>query len=307
MDDLLSGIVTALLTPFRDDGARVDEAVLRELVTGAISGGVSGLAVCGSTGEFASLDVEERKRVVEIVIDAAAGRVPVICNTGSTRLAEVLDLSRHAESAGVSAIMAVQPYYEPMQADEVFDYFRSISSAVNIPVVIYNIPSCSGTNIVPALASRMSRALWNIRYIKDSSGDFAQLLTLICRYSDDITTLIGWDTLTFSALALGCKGAILGAANIVPEPCVKLYELVRAGRHEEAQGLWRRLYPLIEFLGSAGYIASVKAGARLRGFAVGDPRPPYRPLSPQQEEKLRHLLIDAGALDYPHTIVNSPQ
>ena len=140
----LRGVLSAMCTPFTADGGHVDEAALRDLSEGTIKAGVHGLIPCGSTGEFATLSPEERKRVTEVVLDQARGRVPVAPHVGSTSTAVAVDLARHAERAGADAVMAVNPYYEPLSPDELHGYFRDISDAVNIPIMIYNLPGGTG-------------------------------------------------------------------------------------------------------------------------------------------------------------------
>ncbi len=292
----LRGILSALATPFDRQG-QLNLGALRELVDGQLAAGIHGLIPCGSTGEFTALTLEERMRVVEIVIEQANGRAPVVPQTGHTSTAVAIELSRHAQRAGADAIMVVHPYYEPLSLDEVFGYFADIAAAVDLPLMVYNIPSCTGMNLPPAFLAKLAQEIPTVRYVKDSSGDLSQISELLYRYGDVVTTFNGWDTLTFSGLALGSPGAVWGAANCLPRQCAELFELVAAGRLAEAKALWDRLWPVQHFLVTEGYIASVKAGANLLGFAVGDPRPPFRPLAPDKQQALARLLEQAGALE----------
>ncbi|MBI4579184.1 MAG: dihydrodipicolinate synthase family protein [Planctomycetes bacterium] len=293
----LRGVLCALATPFSADGSRVDEPALRDLVDGLIGQGIHGLVPCGSTGEFAALRREERKQVVEVVIDQTGGRVPVVPHTGATSTAIAIELAQHAESLGADGVMVVQPYYEPMTLDEVYGYFKDISDAIRIPMMVYNIPSCTGQNLPPAFLARLGREIENVRYVKDSTGDLSQLSELLLKYADDVVTFNGWDTVSFSGLALGSTGTIWGAANVAPRQCVDLFNLIEAGRLDEARVLWNtQLWPIMQFLVTEGYLASVKAGANLIGFRVGEPRPPFRPLSPDKITELRRLLVAAGTL-----------
>jgi dihydrodipicolinate synthase/N-acetylneuraminate lyase len=191
--------------------------------------------------------------------------------------------------------MVVQPYYEPMSLDEVFAYFQDISNAISIPIMVYNIPSCTGVNLSPAFLARLGREIEHVEYVKDSSGDLSQLQDLLYNYAADVTTFNGWDTLTYSGLELGSKGSVWGAVNVVPEQCVALFDLIQQGQHQQARDLWDRLWPIMYFLTTEGYNASVKAGANLAGFRVGNPRRPQLPLSAEKTERLRQLMVGAGA------------
>lgn len=292
----LRGILSALATPFTADGAEINEDGLRELVDGSIEAGIHGLIPCGSTGEFFVLTRDERKRVAEIVMDQTRGRVPVVPHTGSCSTAEAIELSRHAENIGADGVMVVQPYYEAPSLDEIVGYYKDISDAISIPIMVYNNPAGTGVNPGAEFMGRIAREVPNVKYIKDSSGDLSQVSELLFKYGNEVTILNGWDTITYSGLALGTKGSVWGAANVMPRQCARLFNLVDAGELLEARALWDKMWPVNQFLVTEGYAASVKAGANLIGFHVGDPRPPYRPLSPAKKEELRQLLVNAGAI-----------
>ena len=153
MSQPLSGVLTALVTPFTDDGA-IDEAVLRQVVDRNIDGGVHGVVACGSTGEFSALSGAERRFVVETVIDQSAGRVPVVAQTGAQSTAEAIELSQHAEKAGASVLMVVAPYYEPLSIEETKLYLRTVADSVSIPVMLYNLPVATGVNMTPDAGRR---------------------------------------------------------------------------------------------------------------------------------------------------------
>jgi 4-hydroxy-tetrahydrodipicolinate synthase len=294
MSKPLRGILAAMCTPF-DRAGQLDEGALRDLTDGLIAAGVHGLITCGSTGEFSALSVEERKRVSEVVAKQADGRVPIVPQTGSTSLRTALELTRHAKSFGADAVMVVPPYYEPLSEDELYDYFRDIAEAAGIPIMVYNIPSCTGMNLKPDFVARMAREIENVRYVKDSSADLSQVSELIYAHHDTVTVFNGWDTIVYPGLALGSQGAVWGAANCLPKQCADLFNLCAAGHLGEAKALWDRMWPVQQFLVGAGYVAAVKAGATLVGFPVGDPRRPLRPLPPGKVKELQGLLEAAGA------------
>ncbi len=292
----LRGILSALSTPFSSDLAKIDEPTLRDLVDVTLAAGIHGLIPCGGTGEFVSLTTEERKQVAEIVVDQAAGRVPVVPHTGHTSTQVVVELSRHAESIGADAVMVMFPYGEPVSQQEVYAFYQDISEAVHIPIMVYNIPSITGQNLPPAFLATMAREIEHVRYVKDSSADLSQVQELLYRYGDVITPFNGWDTLTYPSLLLGCTGAVWGAPNLAPTECAQLFNLIESGKLPEAKALWDRLWPVMDFLGKHSYNAAVKAGANLHGFRVGIPRRPTLPLSPEHSERLKQLMAQAGIL-----------
>lgn len=298
---ILRGILCALVTPFGDDG-RLSEDVLRELTERMISDGIHGLVPCGSTGEFFALTDEERRRVNEIVVAQAGGRVPVVPQIGAMTTAAAIEHAMHAESIGADAILVVQPWYNRLSETATFGYYRDVAAAVSLPVVAYNFPGGTGVNLTPAFLSRMAREIENFRYVKDTSSDLAQVSELVYGHGDEIGTFIGDDRLIFPGLALGCIGSIWGASNLMPKQTASLFELCAAGDFESANTLWDQLYPVQEFLWSGeGYVTSVKAGTEMYGVPVGDPRLPFPPLSGDGRARLRELMEDAGVFDAAST------
>jgi 4-hydroxy-tetrahydrodipicolinate synthase len=281
-------VLTALATPFAADGT-VDEASLRALVDRSIAGGVHGVVACGSTGEFSTLSSDERRLVVETVIDHVAGRIPVIAQTGATSTAEALRLSRHAQSAGADVIMAVAPYYEPLSIDETLSYLRAVAGSVDIPVMLYNLPMATGVDLAPDTVGALAREVENIRYIKNTTVDMAQTARLIHNHGDVISTFVGWDSLLLSALAEGAAGVMAGTANVVPAELVAVYDAVRAGNLGQAREAWARVYPLIDAIMAQPFIPAVKAGLAAVGFPVGRPREPVAGLDPAAGARIAEL------------------
>jgi 4-hydroxy-tetrahydrodipicolinate synthase len=240
----LSGILTALITPF-DGQDRIDTENLRRIVDRSIDGGVDGVVACGSTGEFAAMTGVERRHVVETVIDQTAGRVPVVAQTGATSTAEAIALSRHARDAGASVLMVVTPYYEPLSLDETLGYLRTVAGAVDIPVMLYNLPGATGVNLDPETVGRLAREVENIQYIKDTSADMAQAGRLIHHYGDVISTFLGCDSLLLAALTEGAAGVMAGTANVMPEELVSVCRAVQAGDFGRARAEWVEIYLLM--------------------------------------------------------------
>lgn len=285
----LHGILTALITPFATDGS-LDEQALTALVERSIAGGVNGVVTCGSTGEFAALSHDERKRVVEVVVAAAAGRVPVVAQTGATTAREAIELTRHAESVGADVVMIVTPYYEPISVEETVDYLKTVSASVQIPVMLYNIPPATGINLDPALVVRLADEIPNVRYIKDSSANMEQAIQLIHHHSDKIATFVGWDVLTLSGLIEGAAGIVAGAANVVPEHLAKVYAAVQVGDLSAARAAWDLVYPVVDGLITEPFIPGIKSALQLQGSDQGAPRLPIHPASDETTTRLQGLL-----------------
>jgi 4-hydroxy-tetrahydrodipicolinate synthase len=284
----LHGVLVALATPFANDGS-VDESRLRALVDRTIDGGVHGVVACGSTGEFSALTGEERRLVVETVVDQAQHRVPVVAQTGSTSTAEAISLSRHAQTVGADVIMPVTPYYEPLTLAETTNYLRRVAGSVEIPVMLYNLPAVTGVDLAPDVVAALAREVENIRYIKNTSPDMAQAAQLIHHYGDLVGTFLGWDSLILSALVSGAAGVMAGTANVIPAELVAVHDAVRAGDLETAHETWARIYPLLDTALSTSYVAAVKLALDAAGFPAGSTREPTLPLDGADAARITEL------------------
>ncbi|HET7398559.1 MAG TPA: dihydrodipicolinate synthase family protein [Intrasporangium sp.] len=284
----LSGVLVALATPFGPDG-ELDETTLRALVDRTIDGGVHGVVACGSTGEFSALTVDERRLVVETVVDQTAHRVPVIAQTGSTSTAEAVALSRHAQSVGVDVVMPVAPFYEPLSLAETTNYLRRVASSVEIPVMLYNLPAVTGVDLTPDTVATLAREVENIRYVKNTSPDMAQAAQLIHHYGDLVGTFVGWDSLILSSLVSGAAGVMAGTANVVPAELVAVYDAVESGDLDAARQAWAVVYPLLDAALSVNYIAAVKVALEAAGFPAGSTREPTLSLEPADARHIAQL------------------
>jgi 4-hydroxy-tetrahydrodipicolinate synthase len=280
MSTPLSGVISALATPFTADG-RLDQGLLRRLVDRNIDGGVGGVVAGGSTGEFASMTPDERRLLVETVVDQTAGRVPVVAQTGAMSAKEAIELSRHAQEAGADVLMVVAPYYEALTVSETLHYLRRVADSVQVPVMLYNIPAHTGVNLTPDLVREIATDVDNVAYIKDTTGDMAQAAQLIHHHGDVISTFVGWDSLCLAAFVEGAAGAVAGAANVIPAELVSVHAAVRAGDLAGARAQWDRIYPLIDALLGAPFIAAVKAALREFDFPIGLPRDPVQDVDPE--------------------------
>ena len=289
MTENLRGVLTALTTPF-DSEENIDRTLLGQVVDRSIDGGVDGLVVGGSTAEFATMSAEERQSMVEFVIDHTAGRVPVVAQTGATSTQAAIRHSLAAQRAGADVLMLVTPYYEPLTLAETVDYIKTVAAAVDIDVMLYNIPGATGINLDPDTVRELAEGVANIRYIKDSSADWEQALKLIHHHSDVIGTFIGWDSYIYSGLVEGAAGMVAGAANVVPAEIVSVSNRIADGDLHGAREEWNRLYPVIDAMISEPFIQSVKAGMELQGHPVGSPRRPMADTDPDARERIKAAL-----------------
>lgn len=256
MSSQLHGVLSALATPFAPDG-RTDTNALRRLVDRNIDGGVHG----------------------------------VVAQTGAMSTAEAIELTRHAQAAGASAAMLVTPYYEPLTLDETVHYLRSVADAVDIPIMLYNLPIATGVNLPPETVGQLARDVPNIRYIKDTSADLAQAGQLIHNHGDVISTFVGWDSLMLAALTEGAAGVMAGTANVMPAQLVSIYTAVRDGELERAQSEWARIYPLIDAIMAAPFVSAIKSALGAVGFPAGSPRKPVLDLDATTTARIASLAL----------------
>ena len=293
----LHGILSAMSTPFRADDESVDEQGLRDLTEHTIGAGVHGLVPGGSTGEFAAMSADERRGVLEVVLDQTAGRVPVVPGVGAMTTREAVALARHAENAGAAGVLAVAPYYEPLDLAETKRYFRDVADAVSVPVVIYNLPVATGVNLTPEDVRELATSCENIDYVKDTTNDLTQAARLIHELGDVVSTFVGWDTLLLASLVEGAPGSIVGAANVNAARLVALYDAVQAGQLDVAREVWATEYPLMNFLVSGGYVGAVKGALEEVGRSAGPARQPIGPLSDDRRAELARILREAADTD----------
>jgi 4-hydroxy-tetrahydrodipicolinate synthase len=285
------GVLPALITPFTDDGSAVDGDALAANVERLVGAGVGGLVPGGSTGEFTTLSHAERREIVEITVEAAAGRVPVVAGTGALSTEETIELSLHAQAAGAAAVMIVPPFYDALSWRELLAHYTAVADAIGVPIMYYNLPSASGVK----LTAEQLREL-PISGLKDTGGDAVAATELI--QTGGPTLLNGWDTLTFAALAAGVRAVVWGTASILPEQCVQLHRLlIDEIDLPAARELWSRLWPLCSFLESQSYSAAVKAACELVGDTTGPVRAPLLPLDDDATAELAQLLEVAALAD----------
>jgi 4-hydroxy-tetrahydrodipicolinate synthase len=303
----LSGILAAIVTPFTEDN-RIDRDALALHTDRLIAAQVGGIVTCGSTGEFPSLSVIERREVSETVFEAARSRVPIVVQTGSTRVYESVELSRHAADLGAEAVMVVAPYYEPLSWPETINYYRLLANLVKVPIMLYHIPGATGRKLTADQVFELAR-IDAIQFMKDSSNDESLLVTLLHAFRErsDFAIFNGWDSLNFVALASGARGSVWGMANFIPELCVEFYRSCQDFDEERMRNLWIRILPLVTFCESHTYVAAVKAGCELVGYRLGGPRLPILPLMSDEVKQLVELLKSAGVATAEQAPLQAPR
>jgi dihydrodipicolinate synthase/N-acetylneuraminate lyase len=292
----LEGILVAVTTPFTADASAVDEEVLVGQAERLITAGVHGLVPCGTTGEFTTLSAEEHKRVIELYVAAAAGRVPVVAGVGSLSTQGAIDLAQHAERVGADAIMLVPPFYDPLDFATLKAFLTAVAESITLPIVYYNVPGATGIRLTAAQIAELGD-IDGVDYLKDTSGDAVTLTDLLVNRTDKIKAFNGWDTLTFFGIASGAEASVWGAAGVVPELAVELWDtLAEKGDLVRARELWKDLWAISDFLESVNYVAGIKAGLELLGHPVGPARFPIQPLPGEERERFAAILAKAGVL-----------
>lgn len=287
-----AGCTVALVTPFRD-GA-VDQEGLRRLVEWHIEQGTPVLSPVGTTGESPTLSHEEHERVIALVIETVAGRAKVMAGTGSNSTAEAIRLTRFAARAGADAALSVAPYYNRPNQEGLYRHFAAIAEAVDIPIVLYNIPARTGRNVEPETVERLAK-LGPIVAVKEASGSLDQVSELLAR--TDLTILSGDDSLTLPMLSVGAEGVVSVVGNLVPREVVAMVEAYRGGRVEEARERHARLFPLArDLLGLAPNPIPVKAALAMLGRCRDEVRLPLCPLDGPGLAVVRRNLVRHGLL-----------
>lgn len=292
---MFKGAITAIVTPFLENGD-VDEKSLRNLVEFQIRNNIDGIVPCGTTGESPTLGHEEHHKVIEIVIDAVNGKVPVIAGTGSNSLREALDMTKKAADAGATASLQVCPYYNKPTQEGLFRHFSAIANAVDIPIIIYNIQGRTGINMETATLARLAKEHSNIVAVKEASGNVAQMMEVISILPKNFAVLSGDDNLTLPLMALGGKGVISVASNIIPNEMHQLTEYALNGDFENAAKLHYRLLPLFKGIFLETNPIPIKAALAMKGFIKEAYRLPMCEMKAENNEKLRQILKDLKLL-----------
>lgn len=286
----LKGICTAICTPFTDDGEKVDETALRNHIDSMLDAGMHIILVCGGTGEFAYLRPDERRRIAEIASKHIDGRAGFMVQTSAINTVDAVEFSKHAEDVGADCLLILPPYFEGPDNNGVYYHYEKISEAINIPIMVYNIPVHSGIDITPDFFKKLME-IDNIQYIKDSTGDLIRMQELLAIGAKGFN---GGDPMAFYGLLAGCPGCVWGGPNAMPKEAVDLYEFIVSGKLAEAKELWEKMLPANLFFWNHVYNAAVKAATNLSGRKVGPCRKPVQPLTDAELKELKKTMEPLG-------------
>jgi len=284
------GIIPAMITPLTKQD-ELNEPALRKLTNYLVENGVHGLFITGSQGEFWAFSAEEKKRAWEIVVEETNGRVPVYAGTAAVTTREAIALTQTAERVGIDAVSVLTPFFINPNPDELYDHYKSIAAATNLPVLLYTNPDRTNVKISTALLSKLAK-IDNIVGIKDSSGDLTLTIDYLASVPEDFSIVMGRDTLIFSGLLHGAKGAIAATANVVPALVVSIYECFKQNDLKASLQAQEALAPLRMAFTWGTFPVVIKEALDLIGLDGGPSRAPVGPMTPAQRERLKNLLIE---------------
>ncbi len=290
MKTKIHGVLAALVTPMKA-GEKIDFEALADITDHLIRKGLRGLIPLGSTGEFYALSPQERRDVLKVTLDAAAGRVPVLAGANGGSTAEVVEHCRQAERMGASGVMLAPPYYSRPTLDELFEHLRAANDAIGIPIMLYNYPGRTGVDMTPEFILRLTK-LSNVRYVKESTGEMERITRLIRTCGDRLGIFCGCDTLALECFAVGAAGWVGGVANVLPKSHAQLYELAVIRKdYAAARRLFYQMLPVLELMEGCGkYTQFVKAACGLVGHPVGAPKRPLVAVTAAERAQLRKAL-----------------
>jgi 4-hydroxy-tetrahydrodipicolinate synthase len=298
--DWMRGCATALVTPFKSDGA-IDEDRLRSLVDRQINGGVRLLVPCGTTGESATMTEAEDATVIGLTVEIARGRARVIAGTGSNSTAAAIEYSRSARDLGADAVLQVAPWYNKPTQEGLYAHFRAIAEAIpETPIMLYNVPGRTSSNIAAPTVLRLARECENIVAIKEASGNLAQIMEILRARPANFCVLSGDDAVTLPLIALGAEGIVSVASNEIPDLMSRMTELALAGNWSEARELHYRLLPLMEINFIESSPGPVKAAMAMMGLLEENFRLPLVPIQENSRAKIREVIAELALLESVH-------
>ncbi len=289
------GVIIPLATPF-DTNQELDISTLKYLTNHLIECGVHGLFPFGSTGEFFALSSEEKGKILEVVVEETAGRVPVYAGTGAPSTREVIKMTQMAESRGADGVCVITPFYIVPSDEELYEHFLAITSATHLPVLCYNNPGRTGVNMSVEIVARLAE-IENFAGIKDSSGDIGRTAQYVVSTPQDFAVIQGRDDIFYPSFAVGAVGAVAATGNIAPKLVVEIYEAYMAGQFDRAQAAQRRLTPLRRALSLGTFPVVMKEAMAMIGISVGPARSPVKPLTETNRARLRAILRDIQVLE----------
>lgn len=286
----IEGIIAAMATAMYEDGS-INEAEIRNQVNRQIAAGVDGIFCLGTNGEFYILSTEEKKRIMEICVSEANNRVPIYAGTGCVGTKDTVELSRSAEAIGVDALSVITPYFAALSQEELYGHYAEVASAVSLPIVMYNIPARTGCGIAPGTVTKLAGNCNNIKGIKDSSGDFNNILAYIHGTDPDtFSVLSGNDALILKTLKAGGKGGITAVANILPELMVSIYQNWLKGDDAAAEEAQQSIQPIRNCFKYGNPNSIVKRAANLSGQPLGPCRKPFGMISAETDQAIMETI-----------------
>ena len=298
---MFTGTGTALVTPFRRDGS-LDEPALRRLVQRQIEAGIDFLVPCGTTGESPTLTHEEHLRVVEITVEVAAGKVPVLAGAGGYNTTEVISLARELADLGADGILSVTPYYNKPTQEGLYQHYRAIATAVLLPIILYSVQGRTGVNIEPFTVKRLAE-IKNIIGIKEASGNVSQMAAILNAVPDDFIVLSGDDAITLPLIALGGRGVISVVSNEIPAEMSQITRAALQGNFRAAREIHRRFHPLMEINFVESNPIPVKAAMAEMGLLDAVWRLPLVPPKAENQSRIRGVLETLGLVERAHAAV----
>ena len=287
-----TGVGTALITPFTSTGA-LDEAAVRRLARRQIDAGINFLVPCGTTGEVPTLSDDEKRRVVEIVVDEAAGTVPVLAGAGGYDTREIIHAAAAMKAAGADGLLSVTPYYNKPTPEGLYQHYKAIAESTDLPIIVYNVPGRTGCNVEPATLARLA-TLPNIVGVKEASGNVQQMAEILAAVPDDFIVLSGDDALTVPLMAIGGRGIISVASNEIPAEMVQLTKAAAAGDFRTARMLHQKLLPLLLGNFAESNPGPVKFAMAAMGLCELSFRLPMVPPRPASQAKIIEILKELG-------------
>ncbi|MBR0410054.1 MAG: 4-hydroxy-tetrahydrodipicolinate synthase [Eubacterium sp.] len=292
---IFKGSGVALATPMKENG-EINYDSMAKLIEAQIKGGTDALIVCGTSGEAPTLDDPEHLDAIRFAVEQTKGRIPVIAGTGSNNTAHAVMMSEESEKLGADGLLLVTPYYNKATQDGLYVHYRKIASATKLPCIVYNVPSRTGTNILPETLARLAKDQKNIVAVKEASGNISQVAKLSALAGESLDIYSGNDDQIVPVCSLGGIGVISVLANVAPGETHDMVMMCLEGRYEEAKKLQLKALPLVEQLFIEVNPIPVKAALNMQGFNVGSPRLPLTEMTVLHKESLRQAMVDFGCL-----------
>lgn len=289
---MFQGSLVAIVTPFTDD--TLDEKGLRKNLRFLIQNGSHGIVPCATTGESPSLSDDEYERVIKITVEENEGKLPIIAGCGTNSTTKTIKLMHRAQEYGATALLIVTPYYNKPTPEGLYGHYKAVSAETDLPIIIYNVPGRTGTNILPKTVAQLARECKNIAGIKEASGSLEQISELALLRPENFAILSGDDALTFPMLALGAEGVISVCANILPKEMSSMCERFRAGDIDGARALHLKMFPVMKALFIESNPIPLKKAMEMLGMAAGKPRLPLAEMSPENAKVLKTKLLEYG-------------